>query len=367
MAAITQRVAEVTIESWAQEVSDLMGQKYAFLHCLKEKGKLKFGKNGTEMKWPFRMKDHTITGYADLAPRTYTRTKLHDTASLEWRGYEADEAVSHMEKLQNGGSGHAVIIDIFKGRADMVRDGLFRELGNRFHKSGATAAGITENRFHGIESFGDVTGGSQTASDKLATVLAGTYGGHSTVYGTVGNTTDTASSAYKVWSPVIVNCNRNPGSGTRAWADYADEYIRTAIIEASYGAGSEDQLDTFFLNKSAYEDLLNILDGKERINFKRGEDVGLVKAGFKQAVELDGTEILWDFGVPATDESSSDVIHGYGYNFDKMSLEMLNRKSLWDVRFQWSSAQDADVFLFSCLGNLKFQSPKFQAMLKELV
>ena len=366
MAAITQRVAEVTIESWAQEVSDLMGQKYAFLHCLKEKGGIKFGKNGTEMKWPFRFKDHTITGYQDLAPRSYERTRLHDNASLGWRGYESNEAISHMEKLQNGGKGHAVIIDIFKNRADMVRDGLMRELGTRFHKSGSTAQGIAENRFHGIESFGDVTGGSQTASDVLATVLASSYGGHSTAYGSLDASTVLGDPGYKAWSPVVVNCNVNPGSGVRAWADYADEYIRTAIIEASFGAGSEDQLDTFFLNKNAYKALLNILDGKERINFKRGEDVGLVKAGFKQAVELDGTEILWDFGVPAADESSTDVVHGYGYNFDKMELQMLNRKSLWDVRFQWSSAQDADVFLFSCLGNLKFESPKFQALLKEL-
>ena len=365
MAAVTQRVAEVTIENWAMEVSDLMVQKYAFLHCLKAKGKIKFGKNGTELKWPFRFKDHSISGYADLAQRNYTRTQLHKTASLEWRGYEANEAISHQEKLENGGKGHAVIIDIFKNRSGMVREGLMRQLGNRFHKSGLSTTGVSENRFHGIESFGDVTG--QTASDKLATTPNSTYAGYSTNYGSLDASASLGDPGYKAWSPVIVNCNRNPGSGARAWADYADEYIRTGIIEASFGAGPEDQLDTIFLNKSAYEDLLNILDGKERINFKRGEDVGLVKAGFKQAVELDGTEILWDFGVPSSDEqSSADTVHGYGYNFDKMELAMLNRKALWDTRFQWSSAQDADVFLFSCLGNLKFESPKFQALFKEI-
>lgn len=365
MGAVSQRVAEVTIENWTMEVADLMVQKYAFLYCLKRKGKIKFGKNGTEMKWPFRFKDHEITGYSDLAPRNYARTQVHKTASLEWRGYESNEAISHLEKLQNGGKGHAVIVDIFKQRAGIVREGLMRRLGNNFHKSGSTTAGVSENRFHGIESFGDITG--QTASDELATQPNSTYAGYSTDYGSLDASASAGDPGYKAWSPTIVNCNHNPGSGTRAFSDYADEYLRTGIIEASFGAGQSEQLDTIFLNKAAYKDLLNVLDGKERINFKRGEDVGLVKAGFKQAVEFDGVEVLWDFGVPSADEqSSADTVHGYGYNFDHVELQMLNRKSLWESRMQWSSAQDADVILFSCLGNLKFDSPKFQALFKEI-
>lgn len=361
----TERVAAVTIAKWTKKVSDLATNKFAFTAAMKAHKCIKFNASGGELRWPIRYRDHEITGYVDMASKNFERVNLLKNANIGFRGYEATEAISLKEKLQQGGDSDAVIVKIFKNREKDVRTGLMRALGSRWHKSGDSSLGVTERRFHGIESFGGVTG--QTASDKYATTPNSTYGGQGCGYTSLDPNATVSDTSYGAWSPVIVNCNRNPGSGTRAWDTYADEYIRSGIIGASYGAMKEDQLDLILLNKSSYEDLCNVADSKERLNFSRGENVGMVKLGFTQFMELDGVQIGWDFGVPAADEQGSpDTVYGYGYNFDRFELCMLNESQLWEVKFDWNSTQAADLLYFYSLGNFQFESPKFQCLFKAI-
>ena len=360
---VTERVAAVTIAKWTKKVSDLAVQKFAFSKMLEAKKRIKFGCGGGEIRWPVRYRDHEITGYVDMASKNFQRVNTLKNAVLEHRGYEATEAISLKEKLQNGGDNDATIVKIFKNREKDVRTGLMRALGKRWHADGDSTVGTAERRFHGILSFSSTTG--QSASDKYATTPNDTYAGHGTGYTSLQASAVSGDAEYGAWSPTIVNCNRNPGSGTRAWDTYADEYIRSGIIGASFGAMQEDNLDMILLNKSAYEDLCNVADDKERLNFKRGEGVGMVKMGFTQFMELDGCQIGWDFGVPAATEGGT-VVHGFGYNFDRLELQMLNKSQIWEVIPDWNSTQAADLLYFYSLGNLKFESPKFHALFLEI-
>lgn len=357
---ITQRVADVTLAKWTKKVSDLCVNKFAFTAALEKKKKIKYGQGGGEMRWPIRWRDLDISGHVDMGIKTAQRTRTTDNAYLGWRGFDTTEAISLMEKLQNRGP--AAVVEIFKSMAPDIRRGLMRQLGLRWHKDGDSTAGTAENRFHGIESFGSST--TQTASDVFATTLNDTYAGKSTSYtafksGAVKGTDE----EYGVWSPVIVNCALNPGSGIRTWASYADEYLRRGILEAGRDSTEEEQLDLILLNKDAYYDLLNLADDKERLVFDRGDPLGLVSMGFRQFLNLDGCMIGWDFGVPTTNDAS-ETVYGYGYNLDHVELNMLNNKSMWELITTWNNRQAADEMYFYSFGNLKFTSPKYHAMFK---
>lgn len=360
---VSERVAATTIANWTKKIDDTLKRNYAFFAALDAKKRVKFKQSGGELRWPFQYKDHAISGYVDMGQKTYQRVERVKNANLPWRGYDSTEAISLQEKLENRGK--AAIVEIFKDRAASIRKSLMRQIGANIHKSGASTNGVALNRWHGIESFGNVTG--QTATDDLATTPNSTYAGQGCGY-TAQNPNAVAGDAdYGVWSPVIVNCNQTVSGSTAAWSDYADQYIRRMILEAQYGPSADEGLDMVFLRKSSYEDLLNILDDKERIQVQRGQGLNLVEFGFRHMVMIDGVVVCWDRGVPSTDEQSTpDTVHGYGYNFDEIELCMLNDSSIWEHEKDWTMAQGAWVLYFYSLGNLKFTSPRYHGLLKEI-
>lgn len=360
---VSERVAAVTIANWSKKINDTLRRKFAFFQALEAKKKIKYGVGGGELRWPFQYKDHEISAYVDMGQKTYQRVERLKNASLPWRGYESTEAISLQEKLEN--KGKSAVVEIFKDRAKEVRKGLMRQLGENMHKSGSSTNGLNLNRFHGIESFGNV--GSQTATNDLATTPNSTYAGYGTGYTSINASASAGDTDYGIWSPTIVNCNKTSGGSTLAWADYADQYIRKLILECSFGPSDEEGLDMVLLRKASYEALLNILDDKERVPVERGHPLGMVEFGFRHMVQIDGVLVGWDRGVPATDEQATpDVVHGYGYNFDELELCMLNEGSIWEHEKDWTMAQGAWVLYFYCLGNLKFNSPRYHGLLKEI-
>ena len=345
---ISPRTAEVTIARWMKSISDLMVRKLPFLHELERRKKIKYGVGSDQIRWPVRTKDPSISAHVDGGAKQFSRLNDVDNAYLRMRGYESTDLVTLKEKLVNRGP--AAMVKLFDDRKDWLRRGLKRSISAEWFKDG-NATG-NEHRFHGIESFCSVTG--QTATDALQTTSNDTYASLTTAAG--DSTVDPDS--VKTWTPVVVNCNRTVSSSTRTWTDYADEYIRKGIIEASFGADQEDQLDMILLTKTAYEDLLNIADDKEHLHFTRGKGVSMAKFGFTQFVEWDGVPIGWDAGIPATD-GASDTVYGYGFNMDYLELCLLNLKALWECKVTWNSSRAADEIYFYCLGNMRFESPRF--------
>jgi hypothetical protein len=363
---VTQRVINTTISNWADKISDLAVNRYILLALLKKKGLIKFGQHGGELRWVIRYRDHDIEGHVDGAAKTFQRVLTTKNMNLPWRGYESTEAITLMEKLQNGGK--EAVIKVLANRLPLVREGLMRRLSREWFKDGNATANAAAQTFHGFDSFTSVN--TQTDTDRLATTPNDTYAGQSTAYtahksGAVKGTDE----EYGATSPVLVHTGYDPGSGALAWSSYADEYLRHGIIEACYGSAPEDMLDLILLNRDAYRELLNLADDKERLVFDRGEGLDVVKMGFKHFVEFDGVSVGWDASVPDTDDHG-DTVEGYGFNTDQMELCLLNPGGegggLWAHNTTFNSDHQADRMYFYCLGNLKFKSPKFFAKWADL-
>lgn len=345
---ISSRVAKTTIEEWARVVSEETEKHLPLIKLMRSRGRIKQGAaSGGGMRWVPRVADHALTGFKDMTPIDYERVNTKENAFLPWRGYKMTDAISLREKLEQGGP--EAMIKVFTNREEVMRRAAIRGLADKFYQDGNLAANVTNEEFHGIESFMAITAG-QVDTDVLATALSDSYAGLSTARGQANFTGDP-------WSPVIVSTDVNPGAGVEAWASFADEYLRRGIIESTYGAGPGDMIDLITLTKSSYEDLLNLLDDKERLSVARGSAFGKSNLGFK-GIAFDGVDVIWDAAVPSTSTNDAAVVRGYGWTIDQLELRLLNKGNLFTGRVTYNDIMASDHIFLYMVGNLKFVSPR---------
>lgn len=348
----SQRVAEVTIEKWVKKVSELTVRNLVLLAMLQKKGLMKYGADGHQIRWPIRKGEHQLNPFQDMVPVSFQRKNTKDNAYLGWRGYYLSDTITLREKLEQGGP--AAMIKIFNNREKLIREAAQRRLAYEIYKDGESAAGIAAERIHGIETLFS-TIGAQTASDVLATLPQGSYAGLSMVPSSVSADTDMT----RIWTPNGVSTNRNPGSGAMSWEANADEFIRAGLIRTTYGQGAGDRPDLITLTQEAFEQLCNILDGKERLVVNRGEKEGLVSMGFSNVIEVDGCPVMWDLACPTTD-ANNDTVQGYGWTTDRVEFHLLgNEKQVFKAEVTFNDSYRADNIFVYMLGNLKFESPRY--------
>ena len=352
---VSERVAKTTISQWSKMVSEQTIDRYILLKMLQSKGRISYGNSGGEMRWVVRYRDHALKGFPDNSPVSFGREHTLLNAKLPWRGYHLTDAITLREKLEQGGK--EAMIKVFANREEVMRRAATRQLAGEWFKDGNSTANAAAETFHGIESF--MGASTHTDTNVLAETQNDTYAGLSTAIGGITGATNT-----KMWTPTIVHTADN----SNTWTDTCDEYIRKLLIQTCYGAGPEDNTDLILLTRDSYEILLNRLDDKERLNFKRGSDVGIAKFGFDKFVELDGCSIGWDAGVPSTDEQGlSSVVRGYSFNTDRMKLKVLGSgKSLFKSRVTFNDNYQADHIFLYLLGNLVFESPRHFGKLADL-
>lgn len=353
---VTNRVAHVTIAKWVKKLSDLTKRKLIVLAKLEKSGLITYGHDGGQIRWPIEKDEHLLNGFVDARPVNFQRVETTDNAFLGWRGYYLNDFITRQEKLENGGP--SAMLKVFNNKEKTMKRSAMRRMAAEIYKDGNSVAGIAANRFHGIESFMGV--GAQTDADVVATTHNDTYANLSTAVGGLNSEFD------RIWTPVIVSTNRNEGAGNLDWNDYADEYIREANIRGSYGQGSDENFDLCTLNRDAYRDLLNIMDGKERIQVNRGAGAELVSLGFKNMVEIDGLPCVWDSAVPTTDDAG-ETVRGYCWTTEQMELMVLGPdKQLFKVDVTFSSTYQGDEIFIWSLGNLRFESPRYFGKLVDL-
>jgi len=356
---VSQRVAKVTIAKWLKRISEQTIQKFAAFKAMEQKGRIERNCHGGKLVWPFRYKDHQISTYVDMGLKEFSTHDGLEDATLPWGAYDVKDAISLMEKAQNGGE--EAMVQILNSKEEDMRKAATKQFNQELYSTGATTG-----RLKGLDSCCSVTG--QSATDEFATTPNATYAGISTAYDTY-HASD-YSQGYKVWSPILPNCNRTVDGATQAWADFADEYIRKAILAASYGQDESENTDMILLRKASFEALLNICDDKERITVSRGANLAMVKLGFKNFVEIDGVPTGWDFGIPATDVNSN-VLHGFGLNTDQLKLCVLEEgkkktKGLWRAKVTWSTAQGATLIYMYLFCQLRIESPRHVIKFAEL-
>ena len=350
----SERVAMTTLEEWSKMVSEETTKHIPLLSILQKKGRIEFGCSGGQFRWIARIRDHQLHGFPDAKPVTVERLNTKENAYLPWRGYYAQDTVTLREKLEQGGE--EAMVKVFASREETIRRGITRGLAGELFKDGNLAANVADETFHGIESFMGI--GAQTdanAAAYRATTHDDSYANLPTAIAGLDSTQT------RVWTPTIMSTNHNDGTGQRLWKDFADEYIRTALLRATFGTGEEDRPDLVLLTQDDYEKLLNLLDDKERIHVARGSSLGLTQLGFGNHVELDGCAVMWDASVPATDAEDAVTVRGYGFTTSRMQLKVLGpsgQKSLFTSKVTFNDTYRADNIFMHLLGNLKFESPR---------
>lgn len=358
---VSTRVATTTIEEWAKKVSEETERHLPLIALLKKKGRIEYGHSGGQFRWVVRKQEHELQQFEDMVPVNFARVDTKTSATLPWRGYYVTDAITLREKLEQGGP--EAMIKIFADREELMRRGAIRRLASEIFKDGNLP--VNANAFHGFESFCGIA--AQTNTDALATTHNDTYAGLSTAVGTV----DTEFT--RVWTPVIVNTGKVVSGSTQAWADFGDQYLRYGKIKATHGSSPDDAPDFGLLTQDAYNDLLNLVDDKERIPVDRGAGLALTQLGFGPMLNIDGMTVTWGAEVPATDASpygeDGVTIHGYLFNTSQMKLKVLGSpgsKNLFTAKVDFNTSYRADEIFMHLLGNLQFNSPRHFAKLANI-
>lgn len=351
----SERVAQTTIEEWAKMVDEETVKRLIVFSMLNSKGRIRTGRSGHQTRWVVRKADHQLQPLADMQPVSFARKNTKTAATLTRKGYYVSDFISEKEKLEQGGD--EAMIRVFANREQVMREGALRGLADKVFSDSLADS----DDFDGLETlFSGI--GAQTATDKLATSVTGTYAGLSKVENAVGT-----SAQPKLWTPVIVNTNRTVSAATQAWSAYGDSYLRTARLEADYG-NMGGQVDLFLLNQDSFKELLDLLDDKERIPVSRGSATKLVQLGFENNVMLDGVPVTWDASVPTTD-SNSDTVRGYGLTTDRMFFDVLgpaNSKNLFRSKVTFNSSYQGDEIILKLYGNFCFMSPRHFVKLADI-
>ena len=351
------RVLATTINEYirVQEVNVLRNRK--LLSLMKEKGRITFNHSGDKMNWKVRYQQNTMQGYADADVLTFGRQNKWKTATLDWRGYASTDSMTKKERLMNKST--EAIINVYAEMTKLLMEDITEQFGDEFYKDGNLAG--NEKKLHGIESFLGNTGVSASlpiavADDSYAdldTDLAG-YGG--TWTGTWPDGTGDAH--YDFWSPLLVDytsavaaSSNGWQSSTKTWPNTGTEAVRFAILYTQKNRTMDEKLSIIFLDGLLYRQYMDSIDDKERIMIQRGRDSSaLVKLGFNDVINQDGTDITTEYGIPAST--------GYGFNVNKMELCSLQGQL-------FGSTSDTDIatmssrFSIDFFGNCRYNPRNF--------
>lgn len=340
-----------------EEVNILRNRK--LLALMQSRGRITYNHSGDFMDWKVRFRRAPLTGYADGDTLTFARINKRKTAQLEWRGYTVSDSMTKMEREQN--KSVEAIIKIYDNLARELKDDIDDQFGDEFYVDG-NAAGNSK-RIHGFESaLGDggntidITSAtaaerSENADDRVQ-APDDTYANLSTKLGNYGGSwtgswpNGTGSSEFDFWSPIIAATDSTDyGTTNDNWAEQGDQVLRYGIIQTQKNKSKRGMLDIVFIDRSMYQEFLQLLDNKERFISRPGRNEGsLAKLGFTDMVNYDGVDVTSEYGVPAN--------IGYGVNVNSIELRSL-QSQLFNVDGpDWDVASRSWRFAVDFLGNL---------------
>jgi hypothetical protein len=351
------RIVNSTIRDYirTEEVNILRNRKLTAM--LKKRGRISMNHSGTAMDWKVRYRRTPMVGFADGDTSAFSRQDHDKTAVLDWRGYNATDAMTKQEFLMNRST--EAIIKLFDTRNKRLLEDVEDQFCEQFYVDATQAANY--KLMHGIESFFGATAndgniaGTPTGSFAGLSCVPGNYGGSWT--GSSGFLTSWPNGKgdpeYDFWSPLIIDAGDKslPGStGTRLWSTNCVEAIAYAIIKGKKSPSARGQLDMFFLNDEAYRQYLPVLRTKERI-LVNNTNSDLISSGFGDVVQQDGKDITWEYGIPS-------AVIGYGFNLDQMEL-CSQQAQVWVPEGpEFDQATKTWRWSIDCFGNIRW-NPKY--------
>ena len=338
-----------------EEIASL--RKYIVFAGIESRGNVRMNMSGRGFDWEVSYRLHKPSGNNGETPRSFARQNLWKRAELEYRGYQATDALFRKELLENRGT--QALVNVAGKMASRLLTSIEQYLAQEVYIDG-NAAG-NELRYHGLESFLSAT---QTLSKVDGTARAANaddmfgapddaYAGLRTNLGYYGGSqneglwpTGKADSEYDFYSPLIVNWSSN-GFGGTTWEANCVKAIREALHHTKRNDTKEDAVDLIVLDRKLYIGLLNALDGKERVFVSK--ENGMRSFGFN-TIELDGVEIATEYGVPTN----------CGYGLALGNIELLNMEgTMYNSEGPFfDETSQMYRYVVSTLGNLKFKSPR---------
>jgi len=341
-----------------EEIASL--RKYKLYSLLEGNGRVRTNMAGRGFDWEIQYRNHTPSGNNGETPRSFARQNLWKRLELEWRGSQVTDAIYKREMMENRGA--QALVNVAGKMASRLLTSMEQYLAREWVVDGYASG--NELRFHGLESMManagtvNITNGAQRSTANSADPFgypSDTYAGISTVLGSYGGSQGTnsiwpngfADPEYDFFSPVIVNYTSTYFGGS-TWLTNCTRALREAIHQTRRNDSQEDQVDTVLLDRRLFIDFLNSLDPKERVIVSRTN--GLRSYGFTDVFELDGVEISGENSIPANT--------GYGLATGNMELLCLESQLMNSEGPFYDEVTQQFRYVVSCLGNLKFKSPR---------
>lgn len=351
------RVVNSTIAKYIREVEHNIMRNRKLLALLRERGRISFGHSGTHLDWKVRYRRVPMTGYADMDTLTFQRENRLKTATLDWRGYSATDAVSKRERLINANT--EAIVKIFSETAAMLAEDIEDQFQDELYVDG-NATGNSK-RIHGLESFFAAT--ALTYTDSPVYSPNDTYAGLSTALGQYGGNwsstganndwpSGTGAAEYDFWSPLIVAYDTafwSPASN-EAWSNTCKEALRYGILKGQRNRSQRGQLDLVLMENEMFRLFEEKLEGNERQVVYRNEDRGLWKLGFRDMVNFEGVDHTFEYGVPTNT--------AYGVCVDALELCSVQKQLFVPDGPDYDIATKTHRFSIDFLGNLRTKSPR---------
>lgn len=339
-----------------EEIASL--RKYKLFSLLEGSGNVRMNMSGRGFDWEIQYRNHRPSGNNGETPRSFSRENLWKKLELEYRGYQATDAIFKKEMLENRSAQALVNV------AGKLASRLLTSMEQYISKEWAVDGYATGNelRFHGIESFmgTDGTVNISTGAKRAANAAdmfgwpSDSYAGLNTGLGFYGGAQNSGvwpngdtDAEYDFFSPVIVNTTSS-AFGATTWSANCVKAVREAIHQTRRNDTKEDQVDLVVMDRRMYIDFMNALDSKERVIVSRQN--GLRSYGFTDVFELDGVEITSENSVPANT--------AYGLAVGNMELLCMTGNLFESEGPFYDEVTQQYRYVVSHLGNLKFKSPR---------
>lgn len=338
-----------------EEIASL--RKYMVFAAIESRGNIRMNMSGRGFDWEVSYRLHQPQGNNGETPRSFSRQNLWKKAELEYRGYQATDAIFRKELLENRGTN--ALVNVAGKMSSRLLTSIEQYLANEVYIDG-NASG-NELRYHGLESFFSTNGTLNVATGAQRSANAAdpfgspsdTYAGLNTGLGYYGGSqldgvwpAGKADSEFDFYSPLVVNYT-STYFGNSTWAANCVKALREGLHFAKRNDTKEDAIDLVVMDRKLYIDFLNAQDAKERVTIS--SENSLKSYGFN-TVQLDGVELGTEYAVPA----------GCAYGLAIGNIELLNMEGQMfnsEGPFYDETTQSYR-YCVSTLGNLKFKSPR---------
>ena len=345
------RVINTTLINFLRKEEVNMMRNRRLTALLQEKNRITYNWTGRETEVRVRYRRPDMTGYGDMDVVTFVRQDRWKTANLGLRGYNIPDMVTKKERLMN--KGEEAVIKLFGQVGENLKKDMEDQFAEEYYVDGEATG--NEKKMHGIESFmgqggsTTVVNGFKSPTDTFAGLLTdlSNYGGTWTGTWPDGS----GPPQYDFWSPLLIDyTDADAWQDGATWATNCVEILRTAFIYCQRNGAKDGLIDMGLMSHSMYRDLLTKLATVERHVFTAGNKSPLQAIGFRDVVQVDGTDATWEFGIPGS--------KCYGFNCDKMETRSWQPQLFVAEGPDWDPTQKAWKFSVDFFGNT-FWNPRY--------